>query len=166
MFMQLQPVKLDVILREIVVRSTARYASLSVQLNVDHEVIVMADPIRMSQVMDNLLSNAVKYAPGSPVKINLTNSTDTCVVTVEDSGPGIADQHLSHLFERFYRVPETSITTRGTGLGLYICQQIIEGHHGEISVSSEVSKGTLFTIVLPCVKDAGVPAPMNEERMP
>jgi signal transduction histidine kinase len=60
MFMQLQPVKLDMILREIIVRSTARYAALSVQLDVDHEVMVMADPIRITQVIDNLLSNAVK----------------------------------------------------------------------------------------------------------
>jgi signal transduction histidine kinase len=153
MFMQLQPVRLDMILREIVVRSTTRYASLAVQLNVDHEVVVMADPIRISQVMDNLLSNAVKYAPGSPVNISLLNSTDTCRITVEDHGPGIAQQHLEHLFERFYRVPETSITNRGTGLGLYICQQIIQGHNGVISVSSELSKGTLFTIDLPCKRE-------------
>ena len=153
MFMQLQPVKLDMILREIIVRSTARYASLSVQLEVDHEVMVMADPIRITQVIDNLLSNAVKYAPGSPVKISLTNSTECCVITIEDHGPGIAQHHLEHLFERFYRAPETSVTTRGTGLGLYICQQIIEGHSGKISVSSELSKGTRFTISLPCKRE-------------
>jgi len=153
MFMQLQPVKLDMILRDIIVRSTARYASLSVQLDVDHEVMVMADPIRITQVIDNLLSNAVKYAPGSPVKISLANSKECCVITVEDYGPGIAQHHLEHLFERFYRVPETSVTTRGTGLGLYICQQIIEGHNGAISVSSEVLKGTRFTINLPCKRE-------------
>jgi signal transduction histidine kinase len=68
---------------------------------------------------------------------------------VEDQGPGIAHEHLGHLFERFYRVPETRIANHGTGLGLFICQEIIHGHGGEITVSSEVSKGTTFTIKLP-----------------
>jgi signal transduction histidine kinase len=68
---------------------------------------------------------------------------------VEDHGPGIAQEHLGHLFERFYRVPETRIVNHGTGLGLFICQEIIHGHGGEITVSSEVSKGTTFTITLP-----------------
>jgi signal transduction histidine kinase len=149
MFMQLQPVRLDLILREIVVRSTTRYSSLSVQLHADHGVVVLADPTRITQVFDNLLSNAVKYAPGSPVMITLKNSDDTCRITVEDHGPGIAQEHIGHLFERFYRVPDTRISTHGTGLGLFICQEIIHGHGGEITVSSEVSKGTTFTIILP-----------------
>jgi signal transduction histidine kinase len=150
MFMQLQPTRLDVILREIVVRSTSRYSSLSVQLNGNNGVVIMADPARITQVFDNLLSNAVKYAPGSPVKITTKNDAEHCAIIVEDQGPGIPQHHLEHLFERFYRVPETSIATHGTGLGLYICQQIIHGHSGEITVSSEVSKGTMFTIKLPC----------------
>jgi two-component system phosphate regulon sensor histidine kinase PhoR len=149
MFMQLQPVRLDLILREIVVRSTTRYSTLSVQLHADHGVVVLADPTRITQVFDNLLSNAVKYAPGSPVMISLKNTNDTCNITVQDKGPGIAKQHLSHLFERFYRVPDTRISSHGTGLGLFICQEIIHGHGGEITVSSEVSKGTTFTITLP-----------------
>jgi signal transduction histidine kinase len=149
MFMQLQPVRLDLMLREIVVRSTTRYSTLSVQLHADHGVVVLADSTRITQVFDNLLSNAVKYAPGSPVMITLTNYNNTCNIIVEDHGPGIAQEHLGHLFERFYRVPETRIANHGTGLGLFICQEIIHGHGGEITVSSEVSKGTTFTIALP-----------------
>jgi signal transduction histidine kinase len=112
-------------------------------------VVVLADSTRITQVFDNLLSNAVKYAPGSPVMITLTNYNNTCNIIVEDHGPGIAQEHLGHLFERFYRVPETRIANHGTGLGLFICQEIIHGHGGEITVSSEVSKGTTFTIALP-----------------
>ena len=149
MFMQLQPVRLDLILREIVIRSTTRYSSLSVQMHAEHNVVVLADPTRITQVFDNLLSNAVKYAPGSPVIISLKNGDDKCSITVEDHGPGIAQEHLGHLFERFYRVPETRIANHGTGLGLFICQEIIHSHGGEITVSSEVSKGTTFTITLP-----------------
>jgi signal transduction histidine kinase len=109
----------------------------------------MADPTRITQVFDNLLSNAVKYAPGSEVLITLKNGTNNCVITVEDHGPGIAEEHLGHLFERFYRVPETRVANHGTGLGLYIVQEIIHGHGGEITVSSQVAEGTIFTITLP-----------------
>jgi signal transduction histidine kinase len=112
-------------------------------------VVVLADPTRITQVFDNLLSNAVKYAPDSPVMITLKNSDNFCSIIVEDQGPGIAKEHLGHLFERFYRVPETRIAIHGTGLGLFICQEIIHGHGGEITVSSEVSKGTTFIIKLP-----------------
>jgi signal transduction histidine kinase len=153
MFMQLQPLRLDVLLREIVVRSTTRYATLTVQLHAEHDVVVDADPTRLTQVFDNLLSNAVKYAPGSPVSITLKNSNDTCNIYVEDQGPGIAPQHLEHLFDRFYRVPDSSVTTHGTGLGLFICKEIIRAHGGDITVSSEVSMGTTFTINLPSKKE-------------
>ena len=163
MFMQLQPTRIDLILREIVVRSTSRYSSLSVQLNANHVVTVMADPMRITQVFDNLLSNAVKYAPGAPVKIFVKNSSDICTITVEDQGPGISENHLPHLFERFYRVPETSISNHGTGLGLFICQQIIHEHGGDISVNSEVSKGTVFTINLPCKVNTQDTPPVGEE---
>jgi signal transduction histidine kinase len=163
MFMQLQPVRIDMILREIVVRSTSRYSSLEVQLNVDHGITVMADPTRITQVFDNLLSNAVKYAPGAPVNITVINTTENCTITVEDQGPGITENHLPHLFERFYRVPDTSISTHGTGLGLFICKQIIHEHGGDISVSSEISKGTVFTINLPCKGNTLDTPPAGEE---
>jgi signal transduction histidine kinase len=163
MFMQLQPVRIDMMLREIVVRSTTRYSSLSVQLRADHDVVVMADPTRITQVFDNLLSNAVKYAPGSEVLITLKNNSNHCVITVEDHGPGIAEEHLGHLFERFYRVPETRVANHGTGLGLYIVQEIIHGHGGEINVSSQVSKGTTFTISLPTKFENLDVVPVGEE---
>lgn len=166
MFMQLKPVRLDMLLREIVVRSTTRYSSLAVQLHADHGVVVMADSTRITQVFDNLLSNAAKYAPGSPVMITLKNTGEACNISVEDQGPGIAQHHLNHLFERFYRVPETSVTAHGTGLGLFICQQIIHAHQGEIAVSSDVSKGTTFTISLPTkMENQDIPA-VGEEANP
>lgn len=166
MFMQLQPIRLDMLLREIVVRSTTRYSSLAVQLSADHGVMVEADSTRLTQVFDNLLSNAVKYAPGSPVSITVKNSNDTCSIYVEDHGPGIPQYHLEHLFERFYRVPETSVTVHGTGLGLFICKEIIHAHGGKISVNSEVSKGTTFVIDLPAQKDSQETNKVAEEVKP
>jgi signal transduction histidine kinase len=163
MFMQFQPLRVDILLREIVVRSTSRYANLAVQLYADHGVVVNGDPTRLTQVFDNLLSNAVKYAPGSPVSIALTNTSGKCDIDIEDRGPGIAPQHLEHLFERFYRVPETSVSSHGTGLGLFICKEIIRAHGGNITVRSEVSKGTAFTISLPIKRENQETATLGEE---
>jgi two-component system phosphate regulon sensor histidine kinase PhoR len=70
-------------------------------------------------------------------------------IRVRDHGPGIEQEHLGHLFKRFYRVPGKSTSLRGTGLGLFICRQITQAHHGEISVSSNIGEGTTFTILLP-----------------
>jgi signal transduction histidine kinase len=149
MNMQFQPVSLDQLLREVFVRATVRYPQLSMQLNVKPGSILQADPARITQVFDNLISNVVKYAPGSPVNITVVSFEGKFRITVEDQGPGITQRQLEHLFERFYRIPETSATVHGTGLGLFICQQIVRAHGGEISVKSEPSIGTTFIIDLP-----------------
>ncbi len=70
-------------------------------------------------------------------------------IEVVDSGPGISSEHIPHLFERFYRVPDQNANVRGTGLGLYICRKIIEAHEGEIGVESKPGAGTTFHITLP-----------------
>ena len=113
------------------------------------KVIAQVDPLRFVQVFDNLVSNAVKYAPGSPVFTSMTAFENECCITIRDQGPGISEEHLEHLFERFYRVPESSGNVHGTGLGLYICREIIVAHGGKMTVESRVSEGTAFHIFLP-----------------
>jgi signal transduction histidine kinase len=103
----------------------------------------------IAQVLDNLLSNAAKYAPGAPVALRARREGEAVRVEVEDQGPGIAPEHMSQMFQRFYRVPETQRTVRGTGLGLYICRKIIESHGGQIGVDSQLGRGTLFFFTLP-----------------
>ena len=71
------------------------------------------------------------------------------LIEVEDRGPGIAAEHMSQMFQRFYRVPETQRTVRGTGLGLYICRKIVESHGGQIGVDSQPGRGTRFFFTLP-----------------
>jgi signal transduction histidine kinase len=112
-------------------------------------VNIQADPTRLAQVFDNLLSNAIKYAPGAQVLITLDQEKGQVHITVSDNGPGIAPEHLNNLFDRFYRVPTSNVTVRGTGLGLYICRRIIQAHGGSVAVESVVGKGTTFHILLP-----------------
>jgi signal transduction histidine kinase len=83
------------------------------------------------------------------VKITLSAGDQQALIIISDNGPGIAPQHLGHIFERFYRVPERSAGVRGTGLGLFICQHIIKAHHGNIKVESQLSEGTSFHIHIP-----------------
>src|SRR3990170_4088062 len=104
---------------------------------------------RLRELIDNLLSNAVKYAPGAPVTIRASTEADHIRVQVWDRGPGIPPEHISRLFERFYRVPSRSGGVRGTGLGLHICRRIIEAHGGQISVESRVDEGTRFSFTIP-----------------
>ncbi|MCX7683139.1 MAG: GAF domain-containing sensor histidine kinase [Anaerolineae bacterium] len=111
---------------------------------------VIGDAQRLHQALLNLLSNAVKYSPqGSQVTVRVRHEEGVLAVSVSDRGPGIPLEALPNIFERFYRVPGTEKHIMGTGLGLTITQQIIEAHGGEITVESELGKGTTFTFTLP-----------------
>jgi K+-sensing histidine kinase KdpD len=149
--MEFQPVRLDTMLRDMALRAGSFHENLTIELNMETTgVQVNADPTRMAQVFDNLLSNATKYAPGSKVSITLKAAGETAHMEVSDNGPGIASDHLKNIFNRFYRVPNEKTSVRGTGLGLFICRRIINGHYGDIWAESEEGKGTTFHITLPC----------------
>lgn len=146
----LKPTRLDDLLTKELEYLQTRYKSLNIQLDIkDDHLIADVDRKRLMQVVDNLLSNAAKYAPNSTVKIVLEKEENQVMIKVSDTGPGISPEHLDHLFERFYRIPDNSAGVRGTGLGLFICQNLVNSHNGEISVESEINKGTTFTIQLP-----------------
>ncbi len=113
--------------------------------------LVEADRREMEQLFTNLISNAIKYnVKRGKVVVSAKRSNHALNVKVSDTGIGIADEHLPHIFEEFYRVsgPETRYTT-GTGLGLSIVKKIVESNFGRIDVESEVDKGTTFTVKLP-----------------
>ncbi len=113
-----------------------------------------ADPDRITQVLTNLLSNAVKYSrKGDFVQLTTRRENGHAIVRVADTGIGIAPEHLSHLFDRFYRADASrNRATGGAGLGLAICKTIAEAHGGTISVESTIEKGTKFTMTIPAGK--------------
>lgn len=109
-----------------------------------------ADPDRIREVITNLFDNAVKYTEAGKITIGLTGDNTVVQVRVTDTGAGIPSEDQPHLFEKFYRVDNSSTrTVGGTGLGLFICRKIIELYNGRIWVSSEVGKGSTFYINLP-----------------
>jgi signal transduction histidine kinase len=112
--------------------------------------ILEADRDKIKQVLLNLLSNAIKYnRPNGSVILRAEAVDNEICITVQDTGMGIPEQALPHLFEKFYRVREHENKASGTGLGLSICKQIVHGHGGRIEVKSKPGIGTMFTIHLP-----------------
>jgi len=110
---------------------------------------VLADDTRIEQVISNLISNAIKYSPGGEITISGEVRHDRIVVSVSDEGPGISQQDMPFIFDRFYRSPDAVRRTKGTGLGLYLTQQIIEAHKGKIWVDTGREKGARICFSLP-----------------
>lgn len=112
---------------------------------------VFGDRDRIGQVLTNLLINAIKYSPGADtVLIRITTEQSRAIVSVQDFGIGIAEAHHKHLFERFYRASDAEINTYpGLGIGLYISQEIIKRHHGELWFESYKGAGSTFSFALP-----------------
>jgi len=124
-------------------------------VNPHQKLLVFADVHRISQVVTNLVSNAVNYTPeGGEVTISFDVSKKNVTTLVSDTGEGIPAQHLSRIFERFYRVDKSRSRERGgTGLGLAIVKHILEGHSTRAEVESTVGKGSVFSFRLPRAKD-------------
>ena len=117
--------------------------------DLDEKINAEVDPEKMKQAISNLLSNAVKYSADiKKISVRLYKKQNHICIEVEDQGIGIAEDKLSKIFEEFYRI-EQKEGISGTGLGLTVAREIIEGHNGTISVTSEIRKGSRFTISLP-----------------
>ncbi len=113
-------------------------------------ISVLGDRERLTQVIINLTDNAIKYnLPGGKVEIGYREKRESVEIFVADTGRGIPSEHLSRIFERFYRVDkERSRAVGGTGLGLAIVKHIVEAHDSKVKVQSEVGKGSIFSFVL------------------
>lgn len=120
-----------------------------------HKMFVQADWQRITQVVTNLVSNAINYtADGGEVTILFETSKKSITTLVKDTGEGIPSQHLTRIFERFYRVEKSRSREKGgTGLGLAIVKHILEGHNTKAEVESEVDKGSVFSFKLPRIKE-------------
>jgi signal transduction histidine kinase len=115
------------------------------------------DRFRFERMLDNLISNALKFTPGEGViriwaeylpGVRMDNNGQM-VIHVTDSGIGIPESELAHIFKRRYRIPGIQQAKTGSGLGLAICTEIVAYHHGDIGVSSKIDEGSDFFITLP-----------------
>ena len=111
---------------------------------------VRADERKFKQVVLNLLSNAVKFTPdGGRITVSAGVANDEAIVSVTDTGIGIAPEHQDLVFEEFRQVGHADKKAEGTGLGLALCRKFIELHGGRIALRSELGKGSTFTFALP-----------------
>lgn len=117
----------------------------------EENVVIEADRDRLEQVLINLINNAVVYVQeGGQIEVGLEKDEENVKITVKDNGPGIPEEDLPRIFERFYRVDKArSRSLGGSGLGLSIADEIVKAHGGKILVESKEGAGTTFTVVLP-----------------
>jgi signal transduction histidine kinase len=147
--LRMEKVELDTIILEVYRYARVTANGVNIQLGHEDQAIVYGDVDRLKQLLINLVTNAIKHTPsGGNVTISLYRDPEWVRVSVADTGRGIAPAALPHIFERFYQA-ESSNQKNGTGLGLSIAQWIAEAHGGEITVTSELGKGSIFTLWLP-----------------
>ena len=121
-----------------------------IHIDCPSNITVLADEFHIKNLLATVIDNAVKYAEEPVVNVSVSDEKGNVTIDVEDNGCGIAKEHLSHIFEKFYRVPTGDVhTVRGYGLGLYYAKQVVQLHKGTISIKSSVGKGTTVTIKLP-----------------
>ena len=114
----------------------------------DHEVVI--DNLRVRLLITNLVNNAIRHGEGKPITVRVAFDSDFVHLEVEDSGEGIAEEHLSQISEPFYRVDSSrQRNTGGFGLGLYLCRLIVQAHGGELIIQSQLGEGTYIKVKLP-----------------
>jgi two-component system CheB/CheR fusion protein len=137
-------------LMECIAETTLNDVLHQITVSETDKVIIMADRLRIEQVIANLLSNAIKYSPpGSPISVSVENLEMEIRCSVTDIGIGISAEQQPLIFDRFYRVDDSSAVFPGLGLGLYISAEIIKKHQGKIGLHSQPGKGSTFWFTLP-----------------
>jgi signal transduction histidine kinase len=125
--------------------ASRRGASMRVDLSPDLPLVTV-DPLRMREVFSNLLANSLHHTqPGGRVTMAIGAVANKIVVTVGDTGPGIAPEDLPKIFDRFFK----GKTSRGSGIGLTVARDLVVAHGGTIRAESRAGEGTTFTVTLP-----------------
>src|SRR5690606_22773665 len=159
----------------LVLQQYTHYESLRfVRPEQDHSVSI--DKLRTRLLLTNIVNNAIRHGEGKPITVTVSFEEAEAIVEVEDQGEGIAEEHLEHLSEPFYRADSARQRhTGGFGLGLYLCRLIAQAHGGRLEISSKLGVGTHVTLFLPFEREqppeeeavaAGSPARVGSARDP
>ena len=149
---ELKRYRLDKQLRRIVLACEPQWVEKAIKLDIDlEEAFTVADEELMSQVWQNLMNNSIKFTPSEGlISIHLRQSNLETVVQISDTGIGIVEEDLPHIFERFFIADKSrNRSSSGSGLGLAIVKKIVDMHNSTISVHSKLGEGTIFRVALP-----------------
>jgi signal transduction histidine kinase len=143
-----QLVNVSELLRQNIKSFQERYPSRICNTMVEDAMEIQGEPLLIQLLINNLIDNANKYAPVTePIYIHLQSHQNMIQLIVKDQGPGIAAMDKNKVFEKFYRVgAETTRTTKGSGLGLYLCKRIAEFHNATIQLTTNTPTGSIFTV--------------------
>ena len=143
-----QLVNVSELLRQNIKSFQERYPSRICNTMVEDAMEIQGEPLLIQLLINNLIDNANKYAPVTePIYIHLQSHQNMIQLIVKDQGPGIAAMDKNKVFEKFYRVgAETTRTTKGSGLGLYLCKRIAEFHNATIQLNANKPTGSIFTV--------------------
>jgi two-component system, OmpR family, sensor kinase len=152
--LELGPVALEQVVSEALETAATIEPERPVEVSLAPSVVV-GDPDRLRQVIDNLLSNVRAHTPpASPLRVTLSRADGAAELAIADSGPGLDDEQLAHVFERFYRAdPSRARASGGAGLGLAIVAAVVAAHGGGVRADSTPGHGTTFTVTLPLAPD-------------
>ena len=133
------------------IRKLAEERGVVIERDIENDIpLVFADQDKTTQIIINLLSNAIKYnRKGGKVKVAARKDDGFVRIDIEDTGSGISESDLPHMFEKFYRAEKTSSEAPGTGLGLALTKSLVEVQGGKISVESKLNEGSRFSFSLP-----------------
>ena len=137
----------------------AQKANIAIELTLEDNCPVLMMEDDLYQIIFNLIENGIKYnTPNGKLTVSLRRCEDTAILQFSDTGVGIPEDALNHIFERFYRVDKArSRKTGGSGLGLAIVRSMVERNHGQIQVESTVGQGSVFTVSFPIFDTEEVP---------
>jgi signal transduction histidine kinase len=158
MKLNLEPVDLVPMVRDVIdlYSIVAEEKNIMLTMNVPETLTMVADRVRMQQVLANLVDNAIKYTPeGGKVEIKAMRRSSNLYIEVKDNGMGIPPEALPRIWERLYRA-DKSRTQKGLGLGLCLVKAIVQAHHGTVSVQSQPDVGSTFTVKLPPIPPQSV----------
>ncbi|MDG0792210.1 HAMP domain-containing histidine kinase [Cohnella ginsengisoli] len=144
--------RLDEQIRQVVVSCEPLWSAKNIDVHLDlpQAAVITADKDQLNQVWMNLLVNSIKFTPeGGRIHVQITACTDAYLLTLSDSGIGIAPEQLGRVFERFYKTDRSRSDSEGSGLGLSIVKKIVELHRGDIRIESKVGLGTKVIVELP-----------------
>lgn len=141
-----EELELGALAEDCVIHFRQRFPGRTIHFTAPEETAVFGEPFSLQMLINNLLENAIKYSPKErPVTVEIEKENQVWL-HVKDEGPGIADNEKKRVFEKFYRIgDENTRTSKGTGLGLYLCSRIMKNHKGEMRLTDNTPQGSIFT---------------------